>query len=128
MSIVGALIDRARARSGIASDSALAAHFGVHRQAVSKWRNEDAYPDEEHIAALADMAGEDAAQWLVAIKAVRSTGAAGKAWNALAKRLAATTAVLCLVAVSLYSRDWDGLQAAVLFGVFPWPPIHYAKL
>ena len=82
MGIVSALIDKARQRSGIDSDSALAAHFGIHRQAVSKWRTEDAYPDEDNIAAMAEMAGEDPAQWLVAVKAVRSSGPAGKAWAA----------------------------------------------
>lgn len=106
MSIVGTLIDKARARSGITSDSALAATFGVHRQAVSKWRTGDAYPDEEHIAEMALMAGDDPVQWLVAIKAVRSDGAAGKAWSALAKRLAAAAVSLLmgvLIALPLHA-------------------------
>lgn len=98
MSIVSTLIDKARQRAGIASDSALAAQFGVHRQAVSKWRNGDAYPDEEHIAEMAVMAGDDPVQWLVAIKAIRAEGKAGKAWAALAKRLA-TAAMVVLLAV-----------------------------
>lgn len=96
MSIVSTLIDKARQRAGIASDSALATQFGVHRQAVSKWRNGDAYPDEEHIAEMAIMAGDDPVQWLVAIKAVRADGKAGKAWAALAQRLAITAMALCL--------------------------------
>ena len=96
MGIVSALIDKARERSGIDSDSALAAHFGIHRQAVSKWRTEDAYPDEDNIAAMAEMAGEDPAQWLVAVKAIRSSGAAGKAWTALARKLAATATLLAV--------------------------------
>ena len=94
MSIVATLIDKARQRAGIASDSALAAQFGVHRQAVSKWRNGDAYPDEEHIAEMAIMAGDDPVQWLVAVKAVRADGKAGKAWAALAKRMAAVAMTL----------------------------------
>ncbi len=98
MSIVATLIDKARARAGIASDSALAAQFGVHRQAVSKWRNGDAYPDEDHIAEMAIMAGDDPAQWLVAVKAVRSEGSAGKYWTALAKRLASSTVLVLLAA------------------------------
>ncbi|MBD9377958.1 DUF3693 domain-containing protein [Pseudoxanthomonas sp. PXM04] len=102
MSIVGTLIDKARARAGIASDSALAATFGVHRQAVSKWRTGDAYPDEEHIAEMAVLAGDDPAQWLVAIKAVRTEGKAGKVWAALAKRLGAAAAVvLCAIGFAL---------------------------
>jgi len=47
------------------------------------------------------MAGDDPVQWLVAIKAVRADGKAGKAWAALAKRLAFTTALLvCVFGVS----------------------------
>ena len=123
MSIVATLIDKARQRAGIASDSALAAQFGVHRQAVSKWRNGDAYPDEEHIAEMAIMAGDDPVQWLVAIKAVRADGKAGKAWAALAKRLAAVAMTLA-VGVGLASPTH--VQAAET-GVSAAPSIHYAK-
>lgn len=105
MSIVATLIDKARQRAGIASDSALAAQFGVHRQAVSKWRNGDAYPDEEHVAEMALMAGDDPIQWLVAIKAVRADGKAGKAWASLAKRLAAMTAGVGAMALAYFDRD-----------------------
>jgi len=101
MSIVGTLIDKARARSGITSDNQLAAHFGVNRQAVSKWRTGDAYPDEENIVHMAQMAGDDPVEWLVAIKAIRSEGSAGKAWASLAKRIGAVTAlVLCAIGFS----------------------------
>ncbi|WP_425605421.1 helix-turn-helix domain-containing protein [Pseudoxanthomonas putridarboris] len=124
MSIVGTLIDKARARSGIASDSALAAHFGVHRQAVSKWRTGDAYPDEENIAHMATMAGDDPAEWLVAIKAVRSDGAAGKAWAALAKRMAATAALL---AVMVFPALQTPAQAAT-DATETAQSRHYAKL
>lgn len=102
MSIVGTLIDKARARSGITSDNQLAAHFGVNRQAVSKWRTGDAYPDEENIVHMAQMAGDDPVEWLVAVKAIRSEGSAGKAWASLAKRIGAVTAlVLCAIGFSL---------------------------
>ncbi|WP_425602036.1 DUF3693 domain-containing protein [Stenotrophomonas maltophilia] len=123
MSIVSTLIDKARQRAGIASDSALAAQFGVHRQAVSKWRNGDAYPDEEHIAEMAVMAGDDPVQWLVAIKAIRAEGKAGKAWAALAKRLA-TAAVVVLLAVGFtLPRDVQAMPQAGN----ALHDIHYAK-
>ena len=124
MSIVSTLIDKARQRSGISSDSALATQFGVHRQAVSKWRNGDAYPDEEHIAEMAIMAGDDPVQWLVAIKAVRAEGKAGKAWAALAQRLAVTAMALCLaVGFALPHKA----QAAVHGFDNGAQAIHYAK-
>lgn len=112
MSIVSTLIDKARQRAGIASDSALAAQFGVHRQAVSKWRNGDAYPDEEHIAEMAVMAGDDPVQWLVAIKAIRAEGKAGKAWAALAKRLATAAMVVLLAVGFTLPRDVQAMPQA----------------
>ncbi len=127
MSIVATLIDKARQRAGIASDSALAAQFGVHRQAVSKWRNGDAYPDEEHIAEMALMAGDDPVQWLVAIKAVRAEGKAGKAWAALAKRLAAVTTGIGVIALAYF----HGVDRMVIEALAPLAitghGIHYAK-
>jgi|GEM_PF-1411076 len=116
MSIVSTLIDKARQRAGITSDSALAAQFGVHRQAVSKWRNGDAYPDEEHIAEMAMMAGDDPVQWLVAVKAVRADGKAGKAWASLARRLAAVGMALALGVGLASPRD---VQAAIRAGSEP---------
>ena len=123
MSIVSTLIDKARQRAGIASDSALAAQFGVHRQAVSKWRNGDAYPDEEHIAEMAVMAGDDPVQWLVAIKAIRAEGKAGKAWAALAKRLATAAMVVLLAVGFTLPRDVQAMPQAGN----TLHDIHYAK-
>ncbi|MBH1744321.1 helix-turn-helix domain-containing protein [Stenotrophomonas maltophilia] len=123
MSIVSTLIDKARQRAGIASDSALAAQFGVHRQAVSKWRNGDAYPDEEHIAEMAVMAGDDPVQWLVAIKAIRAEGKAGKAWAALAKRLATAAMVVLLAVGFTLPRDVQAMPQAGN----ALHDIHYAK-
>ncbi|WP_411831983.1 helix-turn-helix domain-containing protein [Pseudoxanthomonas mexicana] len=97
MSIVATLLDKARARKGITSDNALGAHLKTNRQVISQWRHGDSYPSEENIAELAEMAGDDPVQWLVAIKAVRADGKAGKAWSALAKRLAATAAALMIL-------------------------------
>ena len=101
MAIVAALLDKARSVRSIPSDLALAERLGISRQAVSNWRHGDKFPDEETIAQLALLAGDDPAQWLVAIKAVRTDGAAGKAWAALAKRLGAAAAVLLVAALPL---------------------------
>lgn len=99
MAIVAALLDKARATRSIPSDLALAERLGISRQAVSNWRHGDKFPDEETIAQLALLAGDDPAQWLVAIKAVRTDGVAGKAWAALAKRLGAAAAVVLVAAL-----------------------------
>jgi len=97
MAIVATLLDKAKTRKSLTSDSALATAVGTNRQVISQWRNGDSYPSEDNIAALALMAGDDPVQWLVAVKAVRSDGTAGKYWAALAKRLAATTALLAVM-------------------------------
>lgn len=127
MAIVSLLLDKAKSHTGIASDNALATRLGLSRQAISNWRAGEKFPDEDTVVTLAKLAGEDAAEWLVALKAVKSNGPAAKVWSALAKKLAGTTAVLCLVAASLYSRDWDGLQAAVLFGFYPIGPLYIMR-
>ena len=115
MAIVAALLDKARATRSIPSDLALAERLGISRQAVSNWRHGDKFPDEETIAQLALLAGDDPAQWLVAIKAVRTDGAAGKAWAALAKRLGAAAAVLLVAALPQAGQA----KAGSLFAINP---------
>jgi hypothetical protein len=112
MAIVATLLDKAKQAKSLTSDSALAAALGTNRQVVSQWRNGDSYPSEDNIAALALMGGDDPTQWLVAIKAVRSEGSAGKYWAALAKRLAATAMTLALgVSFALPARAQDAVAA-----------------
>lgn len=102
MSVVATLMDKARARRGIPTDMALGERLGRSRQVVSQWRSGDKYPDEDVIVQLAELAGDDPAQWLIAIKAVRTEGPAGKVWTALAKRLgAATVVMLCAIGFSV---------------------------
>lgn len=123
MAIVAALLDKARATRSIPSDMALGERLGVSRQAVSNWRHGEKFPDEETIAQLAILAGDDPAQWLVAIKAVRTEGAAGKAWAALAKRLGAAAAVLLVVALPYGASAKAPDPAAFSDG----SSVHYAK-
>lgn len=80
MSIVATLMDRARKGEKMSTDSALALRLGVTRATASQWREGTAYPGEEKIAQLATMAGDHPIDWLIAIKAERSSGAARDAW------------------------------------------------
>lgn len=96
MSIVATLLDKARTRRGIPTDMALAERLGRSRAVVSEWRAGKSYPDEDLIVALAELAGDDPGEWLLAIKAVRTDGKAGKIWAALAKRLGTAAAVVML--------------------------------
>jgi transcriptional regulator with XRE-family HTH domain len=96
MTQISALLDKAKKARSIPSDNAFALDFGVKRQVVSQWRNGDTYPSEDHIARLAEMAGDDPVKWLVVIKAERTEGLAGKAWARLARQLGAAAAIALL--------------------------------
>lgn len=113
MAIVATLLDKARDRRGIPTDMALGERLGKSRQVISQWRSGDKYPDEDMIVRLAELAGDQPAQWLVAIKAVRSDGAAGKAWAELAKRLGAVAAVLLVAALPLSGKASTRVDFAI---------------
>jgi hypothetical protein len=119
-------MDKARTRRGIPTDMALAERLGRSRAIVSEWRAGTRYPDEDLIVALAEMAGDDPAEWLVAVKAVRGDGKAGKVWAALAKRLGATAAlVLCAIGFSgampgkSYAASVSQTSATSMHGAMP---------
>jgi transcriptional regulator with XRE-family HTH domain len=127
MSVLQALMDRAKEAQHLTTDTALAERLGRSRQVVSQWRKEDAYPDEELIAQMATMAGEDPAQWLVAIKAVRSDGAAGRAWTALARKLAASAAMLlCAIGMTLPGTAKADIPSSQ--GINPEGNAYYVKM
>lgn len=128
MTNIAVLLDKVLVSRSIASDNALSGVLGINRQSVSKWRNGEAYPDEERIAQLAEMADEDAGDWLLIVRAERSTGDAKKAYRSLAKRLG-IAALLGLVAMPVMASPGAvvghvvGLDIGILFE----PIMHYAK-
>lgn len=97
MTAVAQLLDKVRNTCSLPSDAALAERLGITRQTIHCWRHGIAFPNEDHVARMAGMAHEDPGAWLLKVKAESSTGAAGKAWAALAKRLGAAAAVLLMV-------------------------------
>ena len=122
---VNRLLDSAKKTCLIESDNALAQRFGVHRQAVSKWRTGESYPSEDHIARLAEMAHEDAGIWLARIQAERAQGKAAIAWESIVKRLAATAAA-CL-ALMLIAPPGKASEIHQDQHVKTSQTIHYAK-
>lgn len=98
MRAIERLLDKARETCSLASDNALAQRMGVSRQLVSNWRKATAPVSDDRIAQLARLAHEDAGSWLVQIHAEQADGEAGKAWAALAKRLAAAAACVMVAA------------------------------
>lgn len=93
MSSVNKLLDKAREACSSNSDAAFAERIGVTRQLVSQWRKGATPIPDDRIAQLARLCKDDAAQWLVTIRAEQSHGEAAKAWASLARRLGAAAAV-----------------------------------
>jgi hypothetical protein len=87
------LFDKYKQRLNIESDNAAALKLGVSRQCTSKWRNGEAHPDAESVAAMCDATGENLAHWLPLIEADRARNPeARKVWL----RLAQTAAIITL--------------------------------
>lgn len=92
MGAISQLMDLARDH-GYATDVALAERLGRSKQIASQWRAGTKYPEDETVLEMARIAGQDPGVWLLRIQAERASGAAGRAWAALAKRLGAAAAL-----------------------------------
>lgn len=101
MGAIAELLDRYKSRNGLTSDNALANAIGVTRQTVSQWRAQNAYPDEDRIAEIAADANEDAAGWLGAVRAERTTGAAAAAYRKIARAFGVAAAIGLAVYTSI---------------------------
>lgn len=94
-------IDAARARSGLPSDRQLGVHLGLSSGALNQWRTRRAWPSDDHMIRLAELAGLDPLAALIDLNrwrttAVQSTRAA-QLYEALSERLKAGVAVLFFV-------------------------------
>lgn len=90
---VCALIQRAKEKSGIASDAKIADAVGVSRTAVGAWQSGRNYPDVEQVVALCKLAGEDPAPAVLYVERARSgNDETRQFWDALAARLQAPVA------------------------------------
>lgn len=58
-------LDEARARAAIPSDNALSRRLGFQNQAVNHWRLRRAWPSDDAMMALAELAGVDPAKALL---------------------------------------------------------------
>lgn len=92
----GELLDLARSRQGV-SDYGLCKLLGVGTSTVSNYRNGRSHPDEDMAKRLAELAGLDPLLVVAWMQAERSRTEAGRAtWRAIAERLAATAAAVCV--------------------------------
>lgn len=100
MGVVAVQLDKLKLVKSIANYSDLADLLGVHRQTVSLWRKGDAYPEEDRIARMAELAGADPITWLLQVREERAVGHARRAYHEALRRLgaAASLAVVALFA------------------------------
>ncbi|WP_223621031.1 helix-turn-helix transcriptional regulator [Lysobacter sp. ESA13C] len=99
MKTIADLIDHARARSGIATDSAMGVRLGKSKQTMSQWRSGVRNPEDDDVVRLCRIAGEEPAEWLLIAQVARTTGAAHDAWLALARKFGAAASVALMVCV-----------------------------
>jgi transcriptional regulator with XRE-family HTH domain len=93
------LLDKYKAACSIPSDNACAERLKVSRQAVSKWRNEQAHPDADSVEKMCDSIHEPLRAWLPLIEAERARSPAVKqVWLRLAQASAA------LAVIAIFSR------------------------
>jgi transcriptional regulator with XRE-family HTH domain len=97
------LIDAAKARTGV-TYTEIGERLDRSKQLVANWRSGNKVPTDGDVMALARMAGEDMDKWLAIAQAARSEGDAKVRWQQIAKRLAATTALLALVVLPALSE------------------------
>lgn len=92
----GELLDLARTRQGT-TDYGLAKLLGVGPSTISNYRVGRSHPDEVMAPRLAELAGLDPLQVVAWMQAERSRSEEGRAtWRAIAERLAATAAGVCM--------------------------------
>lgn len=124
MNAIALLLDKARMNRSLATDLALADFLHVKRQTVSLWRKGTAYPEEDRIAQLAELAGDDPAVWFVTVKVERATGEAAKVWRKIAKQM--SIAACLAIAVALGGIHEAKAATTAEPGVVQ--AIHYAQL
>jgi len=100
-------IDTAKQRAGLTSDRKLDLALGHTGQSVSHWRTKRAWPTDEKMVKLAELAGVDPEEALLDLSVWRTEGEARAVYERLARRISGTAAGIAaaLLAGSLYVTD-----------------------
>jgi transcriptional regulator with XRE-family HTH domain len=86
------LVDRARAAQGGISDYRIAKILGIHPNSVSGWRTAGKLPSNPIAMRLAELAGVDPVETMLAVNIERSTTPADReAWEKVLARVSAPT-------------------------------------
>ena len=96
MKTINDYLDGAINRMGLSSSRQLAKLMGLNQSALSGWRTGRAWPTDDKMALLADLAGEDQAQALLNLNFWRAEGVAKTLYAKMLEKVA-----VLLVAVSV---------------------------
>ncbi len=88
--------DLAKSRCGFKSDRELCEALGFSSTAVSNWRTKKAWPSDDTMVRLAELAGRDPARALLDLNAWRAEGPAKALYTELAMRIAGAILALFL--------------------------------
>ena len=92
-------LDLAKARADIKSDRQLGPAIGQSTQTVTHYRRKNAWPSDDAMLRLADLAGIPREEALLDLACWRSTSHARPTWQAIAAKLAAVAPAAFLTAV-----------------------------
>lgn len=116
MKTVDDYMDAARSRLALPSDRALSKALGVGFTAPNQWRTRRAWPADDTMVRLAELAGADPAQALLDLNQWRNQSPAVRSvYERIAARIAATAAsVIIAFGVAGYgTAKADGARVAV---------------
>lgn len=132
MTDVAALLDKAKRHCSPPNYSGLATRIEVSRAVVSEWKNGTQPMPEERVVQVARIAGENAGEWLLRVRAEQTQGEVARAWHSLARKLGAAAAVACVVvALPHFAHENQQFFAGISAFLMPLnigPFIHYANL
>ncbi len=125
------LIDQAKRGAGIKSDSRLGKFMGFKGFPVSQWRCKRVWPAEATVAKLAELAGRDPVQTMLALKLSSTSGKAREVWEkvaAIVKRSGAA-AILGLAFVSCFAgvSEVSARTLAEQGNLGEWQAVYYGK-
>lgn len=96
MPTIDEYIDEAKRVRGFRSDRELSNALGFKNNSVSHWRTKRAWPSDESMVTLAELAGMPPEQALLDLNFWRSTGQAKSVYATLAARIAAAIIAITL--------------------------------
>ena len=109
-------MNRARAHSGIPSDGKLSIALGLHRVATNGWRTRRAWPDDNHMVRLCELAGVDPAQGLLDLARWRAKGKSADVWASI--RMAMVASLALVFCINTTGHDVQANEAKVSRAVY----------